>query len=56
MPLSEGMAVIARSVSDEAIPCKNTDCFAALAMTLQLNLMPLGGGLAAVCPVFARMV
>jgi hypothetical protein len=36
------MAVIARSVSDEAIPCKNKDCFAALAMTLRLNLMALG--------------
>ena len=35
------MAVIARSVSDEAISCKNKDCFAALAMTLRLNFMPL---------------
>jgi hypothetical protein len=35
------MAVLARSVSDEAISWKNKDCFAALAMTLWLNLTAL---------------
>jgi hypothetical protein len=41
MALSLGKAVIARSVSDEAIPAENKDCFAALAMALRLNLMAL---------------
>jgi hypothetical protein len=35
------MPVIARSASDEAISAANKDCFAPLAMTPQLNLMPL---------------
>jgi hypothetical protein len=35
------MAVIARSMSDEAISCKNKDCFALLAMTLLLNFTAL---------------
>jgi hypothetical protein len=42
MALSWRMAVIARSVSDEAIPYENRDCFASLAMTLQLNFTPRG--------------
>jgi len=35
------MAVIARSVSDEAISAKNKDCFAPLAMTFGLNFTAL---------------
>jgi hypothetical protein len=35
------MAVIARSVSDEAISAENKDCFAPLAMTFRLNFTAL---------------
>jgi hypothetical protein len=35
------MAVIARSISDEAISCENKDCFAPLAMTPPLNFTAL---------------